>query len=66
MDVKFENGEVPIWKIRQGTLVRFNHDYYFVKYFDLAPDGRFVLTLDNSYEKNVEVNPKFVEWLEPM
>lgn len=65
MEVKFENTVVPIWKIRQGTLVKFERDYYYIQYFNLSEDGRFMLTLDNGFEPKIDVNPRFVEWLEP-
>lgn len=65
MEVKFENAVVPIWKIRQGTLVKFESDYYYIKYFNLTVDGRYELHLETSCSEDVFVNPKFVEWLEP-
>lgn len=64
MEVKFENAVVPIWKVKQGTLVRFESEYYYIKYFNLTMDGRFELHLDNGLDTR-NVNPKFIEWLEP-
>ena len=66
MEIKFDNGVVPIWKVRQGSLVRFDNDYFYIKFLSLTLDSRFELTLENSNEPEVVVMPQFVEWLEPV
>lgn len=69
MEVKFENGVVPIWKIRKGTVVSYRGFFYHVESFlhtynqPGLDDLKIVVKNDNDFEQIV--NPKFIEWLEP-
>lgn len=65
MAVKFDNGVVPIYKLRQGTLVRYEDDYFHIQYVYKTLDQQIKLTLTGAFE-SVDVMPTFVEWLEPM
>lgn len=71
MDVKFENGEVPIWKVRQGSVVRMNGIFYHIDaiyplYGQPGLDD-IRLSLKGGLLKNNDLaNPRHVEWLEPM
>lgn len=70
MDVKFENGLIPLWKIRKGVVVSCNGFFYHVESFlhnynqPGLDDLRIVIKNDNDFEQIV--NPHHVEWLEPM
>ncbi len=65
MNVKFANGEVPIWKLRKGTVVKFQEDYYHI--ISLATDNteNFGIHLGNYFDDEYLANSKDVTWLEP-
>jgi hypothetical protein len=65
MEVKFENGPVPIYKLRKGILVKYEDDFFHIEYVYRDSAGHIKITLRGAFEE-VDVLPKFVDWLEPM
>lgn len=68
MLVKFANAEVEIWKLRRGTLVRY--DYSFTYITDIGAvdliDGYYLVRLymENCGLEGINYSDR-VEWLEP-
>lgn len=65
MFVQFENGSVPIYKLRQGALVKYDDDYFHIEHVYNTVDGQTKITLRGAFEE-VDVMPKFITWLEPI
>lgn len=65
MFVKFENGSVPVYKLRQGVVVEYDGEYFHIQYVFKTLDGQIKLTMVNE-EGILHIMPKFVTWLEPI
>ncbi len=67
MNVQFDNCEVPIWKLRKGTVVFYVDTYYHIaNIYDLQNEDKNIeLELENTHEQDFYVGSKNVTWLEP-
>ncbi len=65
MNVKFANGEVPIWKLRKGTVVKYEYDYFYIKNMHVDFDSNIILLIQNGSLGNERVCTEDVTWLEP-
>lgn len=64
MFVKFKNNvEVPIYKLRKGTIVEVDGDFYHIKHVWNTVDGLLKVKLEGA-DGEWEGLPKFVDWLE--
>lgn len=63
MFVKFRNAEVPIYKLRKGTIVELDSQYFYIKSVRNSADGILRLRLESEFEEWTGL-PKFVTWLE--
>lgn len=66
MNIRFENGDIPIWKVKPGTVVSQNGYFYHIANFSPLYKGLddLNIVIYNNLE-TLEVNPRYVEWLEP-
>lgn len=64
MNVKFENTSVEVYKMRQGSVVAYENDFWHIQHFYKTLDGRYMLTITGAFE-TLDVSPQFVTWLEP-
>jgi hypothetical protein len=64
MKIWFENVDVEMYKMRQGTVVEYENDFWHIQHFYKTTDGRFMLTIAGAFE-TLDVAPQFVTWLEP-
>lgn len=62
--VKFANADVPIYKLRKGTLVECGSDFLHIEHVYRTQDGHVRLHLVGMYEEGLEILPLFVDWLE--
>ncbi len=73
MLVKFKNDSVPIYMLRQGTVVMLEeslhggHEQYFyhIRAFDIVNNGVAYLTLDNVWGDE-PVSSELLTWLSPL
>jgi hypothetical protein len=65
MNVKFENGSVPIHELRKGVVVLYNNRFYHIKSFWQHDTQGFQIVLEDD-EELFEILPQEVTWLEPM
>jgi len=69
MNVKFINTDVPIWKVRIGTVVRWqsgDHEYFaHIKAFTVSNAGDVLIALSVGFTDIVYVKPGNITWLEP-
>jgi hypothetical protein len=63
MIVKFNNVEVPIYKLRLGSVVEYDNEFYHIYGFVHTRDGRFILDIRN-YWNSYEVAPVHLKWAE--
>lgn len=63
MFIKFENKHVQIFKLKQGTIVEYELDYYHIHHVYKGEDGKIRLTVVGAFE-SLEVLPEDVTWLE--
>jgi hypothetical protein len=68
MKVKFSNAEVDVWKLRKGTVVKYDYHFYHIKDIVLVDvrHDEFVATLYiTCAEIQERVYSSDVTWLEP-
>ena len=61
--VKFENGLIPVHKLRQGDVVQYCGDLFHIKHVWKSVDGTIMLSLEDSVGPLTEVAALHVEWL---